>query len=279
MKAKSRKRLLISSVAMLLVAMLALGTATFAWFTTDTSAQAKELSVKATKASTLKISKATGDWDSIISYKTESEALSELQPISSYNGTDWYTAQAKSSNDWEQVALTGEVTEGTGKKETNIDGKLFKNQLNVRNEGEKAVTGATIKFTLPANNKDYNYVRVALVPTTAQGTNVDNNTNAFQANVYSNDGAKYNAASGVSNAKILTFTELTPKNNAGGEITVDLGDFRAADLTKTTDAEKYEAKYYNLYVWFEGQDPDCQNANAGAEVPGLVFSVSGTEAA
>ena len=33
MKAKSRRRLLISSIAMLLVAMLALGTATFAWFT------------------------------------------------------------------------------------------------------------------------------------------------------------------------------------------------------------------------------------------------------
>ena len=37
---KSRKRLLISSIAMLLVAMLALGTATFAWFTQNTTATA-----------------------------------------------------------------------------------------------------------------------------------------------------------------------------------------------------------------------------------------------
>ena len=54
MKTKSRKRLLISSVAMLLVAMLALGTATFAWFTQNTSATANEFSAKTVKASELK---------------------------------------------------------------------------------------------------------------------------------------------------------------------------------------------------------------------------------
>lgn len=51
MKTTSRKRLLISSVAMLLVAMLALGTATFAWFTQNTSATANEFSAKTVKAS------------------------------------------------------------------------------------------------------------------------------------------------------------------------------------------------------------------------------------
>ena len=49
MKTTSRKRLLISSVAMLLVAMLALGTATFAWFTQNTSATANEFSAKTVK--------------------------------------------------------------------------------------------------------------------------------------------------------------------------------------------------------------------------------------
>ena len=40
MKTSSKRRVLISSVAMLLVAMLALGTATYAWFTVDTKATA-----------------------------------------------------------------------------------------------------------------------------------------------------------------------------------------------------------------------------------------------
>ena len=52
----TKKRALISSVAMLLVAIIALGTATFAWFTTNTSATADKLSVKTIKASELQVS-------------------------------------------------------------------------------------------------------------------------------------------------------------------------------------------------------------------------------
>jgi hypothetical protein len=47
----SRKKMLISSVAMLLVAMMALGSATFAWFTSDPTADAKGL-VMHTESST-----------------------------------------------------------------------------------------------------------------------------------------------------------------------------------------------------------------------------------
>ena len=51
----TRKRALISSVAMLLVAMIALGTATFAWFTSRPDANATGLVVRATAANGLVI--------------------------------------------------------------------------------------------------------------------------------------------------------------------------------------------------------------------------------
>lgn len=51
----TRKRALISSVAMLLVAMMALGTATFAWFTTSPNASAEGLSVQASASVGLKM--------------------------------------------------------------------------------------------------------------------------------------------------------------------------------------------------------------------------------
>ena len=60
MKTTSRKRLLISSVAMLLVAMLALGTATFAWFSTSTTAKANNLKVQTIQSSNLLIRKNFG---------------------------------------------------------------------------------------------------------------------------------------------------------------------------------------------------------------------------
>ena len=55
MKTASRKKLLVSSVAMLLVAMLALGTATFAWFSTSTTAKANNLTVQTIQTSNLLI--------------------------------------------------------------------------------------------------------------------------------------------------------------------------------------------------------------------------------
>ncbi|MCA9745179.1 MAG: hypothetical protein KC459_02915, partial [Ruminococcus sp.] len=68
MKTKSRKRLLISSVAMLLVAMLALGTATFAWFTQNTSATADGITVRTSKTSSLKISDDNREYGSGFTY-------------------------------------------------------------------------------------------------------------------------------------------------------------------------------------------------------------------
>lgn len=51
----TRKRALISSVAMLLVAMIALGTATFAWFVADPTAKAEGLQMKTTTSTGLVI--------------------------------------------------------------------------------------------------------------------------------------------------------------------------------------------------------------------------------
>ena len=56
MKTKARRRLLISSLCMLLVAIVALGTATFAWFTQNTTATADGIYAKTEKASSLLIS-------------------------------------------------------------------------------------------------------------------------------------------------------------------------------------------------------------------------------
>ncbi len=55
----TRKRALISSVAMLLVAMIALGTATFAWFTSNPNATASGLTLKATASKGLVIQTAS----------------------------------------------------------------------------------------------------------------------------------------------------------------------------------------------------------------------------
>ena len=101
MKTTSRKRLLISSVAMLLVAMLALGTATFAWFTQDTRSYADQINAKTSKVSSLVLSKQDRtNWQSHIQYGVDGRVM---YPASSSNGSQWFYANA---SDAVQVQLT-----------------------------------------------------------------------------------------------------------------------------------------------------------------------------
>jgi hypothetical protein len=64
---KSRKKMLLSSIAMLLVALIALGSATFAWYFTTSSVTAKEATMSASAAEGLEIRKGTsGTWGNTI---------------------------------------------------------------------------------------------------------------------------------------------------------------------------------------------------------------------
>lgn len=241
MKTTSRKRLLVSSVAMLLVAMLALGTATYAWFTSSTAVYADGIDIRTTKASKLQISKNDGKWGNHVAY-----GVSKIMyPVSSANGTAWFKADAAKDTEFTAKA-------GTYASVTDTTDYVIKDQLNVMNNGEAAVEKVKIKFTFPTNSS---YLRVALVETSGIGASVAD-TGTFATSVYDTDGAPYQALS----AATPTFTEITPKTTT--EITI--GTLTAG-----------QARYYNLYVWFEGQDVDCKDTNAGQTLGKWQIDVTG----
>jgi hypothetical protein len=248
MKTKSRKRMLISSVAMLLVAMLALGTATFAWFTSSTVATAKGINVQTIKASELQISSATGEWGTLVNYGQENKTL---LPASTANGTAWFKANAAV-----KTAFTADASTVASLGSNEAGSYYFVDQLNVRNNGKADVTDVTISFSVPNN-----YLRVALVETSEKGTGKAN-TGTFASSVYDADGDAYNAYTSTS-----ATTSITPDNTCK----INIGTLVGTEKTSGTNA-----KYYNLYVWFEGQDVDCKDANAGAVVDDIEFTVSGT---
>jgi len=262
MKAKSRKRLLISSIAMLLVAMLALGTATFAWFTSSTTATAKKLSVKTVKASELQVSSASVDWTDSLEYNRQNVTL---KPVSSDDGTNWFAADAaEKANSTANLDTVSDVS-------SNLGSYVLVDQLNVRNNGEAAVNDVTISFSISeleagASGK---YFRMALVPvTTKGGTPVASD---FAANVYAaaSDSADaiatYTAKSGETPASITT---TTINAASGASVEKNIGNLTA----KGTEGS---VKFFNLYLWFEGQDTDCKDATAGNSTPDIEFSVTG----
>lgn len=270
MKTTAKKRMLISSVAMLLIAMIALGTATFAWFTTSTEATASGINVHTAKASTLQIAgnntTVSGlGWGSTVNYKFNRL----LRPTSTVDYKNWYTATAAS-----QTAYT--ASEKSGSKLTDTDGYVFVNQLNVRNAGAAAVND--VKITVSGfNGSQYKYARIALVEAEELGENVAASTAADAKNyLAAQDNTAYAAVSGLTAENNLTTTEKTANVvPANGILTFDVADSLAAVTKDENDKEVYASKFFNLYIWFEGQDTDCYSDNP-VDISNLTFTVSGT---
>lgn len=255
MKTTSRKRLLISSVAMLLVAMLALGTATFAWFTSSTTATASNINVKTIKSSELQISKSDRVWGTTVDYATSNKVL---LPASTVDGKAWFTANAETRNSYKK-ADNVDFSPAAVTAENNT--YYFTEELNVRNNGSADVNNAKIEITFPASAE---YARVAVQEVTSEGTVVGD----FKTSVYDNAGAAYEA---VKNA--TTTEEITPST----DYTVTIGDLKGKD-SLGGGATTGEAKYYKVFVWFEGQDVDCNDTTAGQAVPNVTFTVTGDTA-
>lgn len=265
MKTSSRRRVLISSVAMLLVAMLALGTATFAWFTQNTTATADGVYAKAVKASSLVISKQNKQWATAITYEQGTSGQDNEQkmfPASSGDGATWYSATSEDA----ETGAAAAGTVSTVAAEPKNAKYVFKEMLNVKNDGtEGTIEDITIAWDF-ADCGNSEYARIALVPCDAEGK--DLTTAAFEGQlvgftncVYDTEGETYNGLKGTN----LTTDIQSITAKAAGSVTVD-------------DLDAQEAVYYNLYIWFEGQDADCIDDNVGSLISGLEFTVSGQPA-
>ncbi len=249
MKAKSRRRLLISSIAMLLVAMLALGTATFAWFTTSTSTTAQGVNVQTVKSSELKVSRWDHNWGDDINYNF---ANLTMKPASSPDGTNWYKADAATKNSYE-ANDDGFVSAGTLDIANNNTAKgianyVFVDELNIKNVGQVAATDVQIQITGTFSD----YVYVALVP-----ANDDHTLSGTfgTGTVYAKSATEYTPAPAET-----TTTKITPSTTR--------------TITASASLAKDAAVYYRLYVWFEGQDTDCKDVNAGQTLPDLKFTIT-----
>ncbi len=271
MKTTGKRRMLISSVAMLLVAMLALGTATFAWFTTDTTTQATGIAVQTSKKSLLLVSSRTSDWTDNLNYNFGTDAAKKLlQPASSYDGINWYKAQA--NNGLSGVATNGEKITGVGT--ATAEGNVFCNMLNVKNTGAEPAKNVTITTTIgeTAVTSGKNYLRVALVPSncttdTARGGATVKSATDFRGNIYSASVDGANPVEYVGASTTATSGAIKPATTAvatkGNSISLNVGTLN-----------QNQAKYYMLIVWFEGQDEDCQDSYAGNVMPNLTFTIT-----
>lgn len=273
MKAKSRKRLLISSIAMLLVAMIALGTATFAWFTSSTSATASGITVRTSKTSSLQISDATREYGNDFTYQN---IKSVMLPSSSIDGNNWFYAAADNKASF---ASTGTITAVPRNSSTSIwdNTYVYAEQLNIKNvAASDGVAVDDIQITI--SNLTNDYIRIAVVPvgSKAAGLDVPNGTD-FKGFVYDNgsdnssltDTKTYYPVSAT--GAFQTTTTIKPTATTSGSYTIT-----SAKVPALASLAPQAELHFNIYVWFEGQDSQCYDGSAGQGVTNVSLAVTGT---
>ena len=258
-----RKKALLSSVAMLLVALVALGSATFAWFTANPNANASGLKLKTTAASGLVIrTESDPNWshDALLdaiddpadngSKVISNTTIRDLQPVSQNqaNGTFVTTAALNS----------GAYGRDTGDTATNRPAAAITAADNNSFYSEK------VYFRLSDGSKAEDNVTINLTGvelTSATGTTMDGCIRVAVADKNGKVIATYcknpDSANGVlgTDGTVGTFTKLEATTGEKNEA-VYTGAL-------STESAENKAPYVFVYVYLDGQDTNCFSDRVG----------------
>ena len=283
---KTMRSAMLSTIAMLVVAVLSLTGVTYAWFSAANQATVGKISMTVDdNAGGIEIATTFGEWKSSVDAPAVAD---EYAPVST------------------TAALTGNALsffEGTlnpqNKNEittTATNSNYLKFTLYFRNNGSSAITmdltGTNIVATATENNDIDKALRIGFVEwndvtiagssdsadsfTSANSQTVqiyEPNATAHTANGLA-DGAtegQAHAYKGVTRASGTAFNRKTDTTNLA-DVTTDKA---LSDVTFTLNAGTY--KKVDIYVWIEGQDADCQN-DVSAETFDISFVFKKVEA-
>ncbi len=241
MKANSRRRVLISSVAMLLVAIVALGTSTYAWFTNATQAKANNLVVTANAAKGLQISTDGTTWGTNQSWADlENGTISPLsipyQQGSAMPTTGYYAAKAGTDGAWAADTTYDyefkSLSIGNPTDYVNESTYLLSYKVDARISGLADDDTTTAALTANISAVDgggdlADVIRIAIV---------DSATGKTVYGVYGDDSIK---AINSTTPELATTTSATTT-----------GAISCGTVSK-------DARTLYVYMWIEGQDTEC----------------------
>ena len=245
---KSRKKILLSSIAMLLVALVALGSATFAWFSVSKTVTADGMQVQAIAAAGLEISNtsATSAFGTTKSFGQSSNPV-QLKPVSwdgvttngfipdgnvAANGGA-YTGAFKSAGSM-APATSGDPSTGANSYVSVYDVWV----RSAEESGARSAHNVSAKVTITGANASF--ARVMLVDGTT--------TKAIYADEADNSASVVKAVGSEKSTYTLTAHQT--------------------DVSVTGTDTTATGKAFKLYVWFDGEDDACVDTakNAVANV-------------
>ncbi len=267
-KKSFRKKALLSSVAMLLVAAVAVGSATFAWFTQNDKASASGINLMTMRGSSLKVSSLHKDWASSINYDVGSASSKKtMYPVSTADGVSWFHTHAGQASNF--ASTTADIDTVTSNDGGNY---FFADMLNVQCPADGANDYENISIVVnnfTGSGQESTYTKIALREVTSKELHTVIDTRPFTDCVFGNDNEEYQAIKtadrGTDGGWTTTITTKPIINST-------------TSLVTPFALKPGEEKYFMLYIWFEGQDKQCYDNNPQGfnELANLQFIVSGT---
>jgi len=243
-----KKRSLILSTALLLVAIMACTSATYAWFTNSKTATVTDITASVAQQSSLLISGAA-------------------------------SAPAAGSTDWKSTLAQGDLatlaTPVTLLDRSSVDGSAFfsrsvdeeTNEVTFA-EDSTGVIVFTLHFISSAGGElivtDHKLASTKLAQEAARVAFIcEGNTIIWepsQGTTVSNDGYK-SSSTGADGTRVMAINDT---NGGTAEQVQTLASLSDSDVITTLEANV--AKTVTVKIWLEGQDAQCANAITGANV-------------
>lgn len=279
---KTFRRAAMSTICMLIVAVMSLTGATYAWFTAGDYATVSGMKINVDVASGgVEVSGDNGTtWGNTLVLST---GVDKLVPVSSADGKNFFDIEFSPSN---STLIKSIAATDTTKKVLSVP-------LQLRNTGAaedvtvnlnySTIVAAVNKLFDANNDKTTDIYKAARLAVLKDG--------AIVGGIYSPDDVDkvaatatnaINAASGNDYFTVYTGTQTqvaegqTPATVAASTLTVGL-DAIEITLPKMTNATTYNPVSITVVIWLEGQDTDAVNANAGGAFDiSLNFQKKGT---
>lgn len=259
MTVKSLRKQLAAAIAMTLVATVALGSSTYAWFAVNTKVTATGMNVRTTVTNNLFIASTTTASTTALAesdFKTSDvdNVAGYLQPVSTIDGVNyWYTPKNN--------------VKGNGSVSAAIYNAYEQSAFNANAGTEGAVGYVDYAFQLKAVNSDQTspaYINLTGI-NLVYGNTQETSENAFRAAIFVEDlGTTLKAPSGdVGTLKTILKPSEASYFGLGG---VESASSVAAVTNLGTAAniatvEQGTTNYYKVVVrlWLEGEDTTCNN--------------------
>lgn len=272
MNSKAIKRQLLAAIAMVLVAALALGSSTYAWFAANNEVTAEGMQLQAQGETGIVIKSVENTQSKWAT--TASAAMSEsakLKPTSTQNLTSWWHAVSDEKDDAKaQQTATNAYADVTASKSDYVLMRSFY----IRSAAQdvpvsdvklaiKTVTAATVASNATSENLDKS-IRVG-IKLSKGGAGTDGASTEYYVYAPLAD----DAFSLV--AKYDSDKTLTEKVTA--DATTD-----QFELSGNAVPANDTGLLAEIYMWFEGEDANCKSSNITASLDNLKVTVVFTTA-